>query len=66
MLVDAVVRAKVVRQIKEPVHSSILGKEYEDMTTFPREALLPIPNKLGQFSCDPVWCETILGQSGPK
>ncbi len=62
MLVDAVFRAKVVRQIKDPFIRAFWAEEYEGYDDrFRREAIAPIQNKLGQFLLNPV-VRNILGQ----
>jgi hypothetical protein len=66
MLVDAIFRAKVVRQIKDPFIRAFWAEEYEGYDDrFRREAIAPIQNKLGQFLLNPV-VRNILGQVRAK
>lgn len=66
LLTDERLRAKVIRQIKDPFIKAFWAEEYANYDErFKREAIAPIQNKIGQFLLNPV-VRNILGQVKSK
>lgn len=62
LLVDEQFRARVIRQIKDPMVRAFWVDEYSGYDErFMREAIAPIQNKIGQFLASPA-IRNILGQ----